>query len=90
MELNSINFFKLHDYLDKHVVEMVYPPGFKHTNRMFILAFNTCFPGVSRFWLETYIMNTYLSLKYGIDKEKVDTIYGSMTATEVVTWFKVH
>jgi hypothetical protein len=35
-------------------------------------------------------MNTYLSEKYGIHKERVDAIYGSMTATEVVTWFKVH
>lgn len=90
MELNLLNTKKLTDYLDQHVVEMVYPPGFKHTNRMFILAFNTCFPDVSRFWLETYIMNTYLPEKYGINEEKVDTIYGSMTATEVVTWFKVH
>lgn len=87
MELNTK---ELTDYLDQHVVEMVYPPGFKSRGRIFIMAYNECFPDVSRSWLETYIMNTYLPEKYGIHKERVDTIYGSMTATEVVTWFKVN
>ncbi len=80
---------QLNEWLEQHVTEVEYPSGFKSSNRMFIFAYNEIFPGWSRIALENYIKTVYL-VGYGIKEERVDSFYGTMTATEVVTWFKVH